>query len=228
MIDGQSLTVKAVLLDFDGTLVNSENVHFLSWKEILEDFGIEMRSSDYLEKYAGTPTPQNAKKLIQKFRMSVSETELINRKNHHTHNYVQKNGLEFMPFALQLLTILQNEKVPISLVTGSSRAEVEPVLQRAGLLENFEHIITRNDVTKSKPDPECYLKCVRLMKFSPKEYVALEDSKGGVRAAKGAGLKCYGVQSDRNLRSQLGIEGADNTFKDLKEAYEVLRKDLSV
>jgi len=213
--------IKAILFDFDGTLVDSESLHFESWKKVLVKYNIKLSKDDYLNNFAGIPTPQNANLLKERYNLDTSIQELVTEKELQTEFLGSNFDIPFMPFALEIIKILK-EKLPIAIVTGSPRSEMEPTLKKAGIFENFQHTITRDDVEKSKPNSEPYLKCVELMRFKPDEYLVFEDTWSGVSSAKGASLTCFGIQNSQDVLIKLGEAGADKTFKNLEMAYNYL------
>ncbi len=214
--------IKAILFDFDGTLVDSESLHFAAWNNTLKKYDIKISEEDYLNNFAGIPTPQNASLLKTRYGIQKSTQELVNEKESQTALMGRNFDIPFMPFALELIEILKKTNLPMAIVTGSPRSEMEPTLKKAGIFEYFKYTITRDDVEKSKPDPEPYLKCVELMGFRKDEYLVFEDTWGGVKSAKAASLKCFGIQKSEDLLLKLKEAGADKTFKNLKTAYNYL------
>jgi HAD superfamily hydrolase (TIGR01509 family) len=85
------------------------------------------------------------------------------------------------------------EAVAVAVVSGSARAEVEPVLAAAGLTDAVRLIVSADDIERSKPDPEGYLLALRRLGLGPDDAVAVEDSEAGVAAAKAAGIYCVAV-----------------------------------
>jgi beta-phosphoglucomutase len=86
-----------------------------------------------------------------------------------------------------------SEVVPVAVVSGSARAEIEPVLEAAGIAEAITLVVSEDDITRSKPDPEGYLIAVDLLGVEPGGAVAVEDSEAGIAAAKAAGIYCVAV-----------------------------------
>lgn len=214
--------IKAILFDFDGTLVDSESFHFISWNNVLAKYDIKITEEDYLNNFAGIPTPQNASLLKMRYGMGISIQELVDEKESQTALTGENFDIPFMPFALEMITILKKLNLPMAIVTGSPRSEMEPILKKAGIFEYFQYTITRDDVQKSKPDSEPYIKCTELMGFKKNEYLVVEDTSAGVKSAKGASLKCFGIQKSDDLLIKLNNSGADKTFKTLEMAYNYL------
>ncbi len=214
--------IKAILFDFDGTLVDSESLHFISWNNVLKKYDVNITEEDYLNNFAGIPTPQNASLLMERYGLEKSTQELVDEKESQTILMGSNFDIPFMPFALEIVEIIKRFNVPMAIVTGSPRSEMEPILKKAGIFEYFQYTITRDDVEKSKPDSEPYIKCSELMGFRKDEYLVFEDTWSGIKSAKGASLKCFGIQKSEDLLIKLNKSGADKTFKNLEVAYNYL------
>jgi len=214
--------IKAILFDFDGTLVDSESLHFKSWNNVLLKYNVTLAEEVYLKNFAGIPTPQNAMLLKDKYGLKRSIQELVVEKESQTKLIKLNCDIPFMPFALELIDILKKSNLSISIVTGSPRSEMEPTLKKSGVFEYFQHTITRDDVKNSKPDSEPYLKCIELMNFKKDEYLVFEDTCTGISSAKKASLQCFGIQKSDYLLTKLKEAGADKTFKSLEIAYRYL------
>ncbi|NUT42662.1 MAG: HAD family phosphatase [Thermoactinospora sp.] len=105
-----------------------------------------------------------------------------------------RSGVVAMPGALELLDALRLERVPVALVTSSLKEIAEAVLHYVGR-DRFEVIVTADDVTRTKPDPEPYLTAARLLGVEPTRCVVLEDSPNGVAAGTAAGCAVVAVPS---------------------------------
>lgn len=209
--------IKAIIFDFDGTLVDSENIHYQSWNTVLKTFHYELSSKEYFEHLAGVPTPGNASYIKAKYALKQNITALVDLKEQATTKIMDTERVRFMPYAKELLDFLYQKNIPMSIVTGSPRKELDPILLRENIGHYFKHTITRDDVNLSKPNPEGYLKCAQLMGFKKTEYLVLEDTQGGIAAAKDADLTCFGIQSETSLHAKL--QRADTIFSSLEEAF---------
>jgi HAD superfamily hydrolase (TIGR01509 family) len=105
----------------------------------------------------------------------------------------------------------------MAIVTSSKRAHFDVIHRQSGLPQHFELILTREDYTESKPNPEPYLRALELLAVSSAQCLVIEDSERGLRAAKAAGLGCWVVPSE--LTRDAAFAGADRRFDDL-EALE--------
>ncbi|MES2063995.1 MAG: HAD family phosphatase [Bacteroidota bacterium] len=212
--------LKAVLFDLDGTLIDSEYFHFECWNEILEESGAQLTYSDWLQNYAGVPLPTNAKNLAAKYAISTPLEIIIERRENLTLERLKTKDVNLMPQAAEILDFLTGKGLTLALVTSSPRQDVDAVFERNGLGRYFKLIITRSDVTHSKPDPESYNLCCEKLGIAKGECLVFEDTINGVKAAKAAGLTCYAIQSNTTEHHKLSI--ANQLFLDFTEAQNYL------
>jgi beta-phosphoglucomutase len=129
-------------------------------------------------------------------------------------------GSSTVPEAVREAVRAAAARVPVALVSGSYRPDVEPVLAAAGLDGLFSAIVTAEDVERLKPDPEGYLLAVERLDrgLAPEDAVALEDTPPGIAAAKAAGLRCVGVAStlpaERLAAADLVVPAVDSALID--------------
>lgn len=215
--------IKAAIFDFDGTLVDSEHYHYNSWVEVLKDYDAQLDYDYYIKTYAGTPSPINAKAIVAQFDLPISEEDLTYKRERMAEKLVKESEVEFMPFAIETLDFFKAKGIPIYLVTGSPRNNVEFLLEKTGIAKYFDFEITRTDVKNSKPDPESYLTAIEKIKLPKKNMIVFEDTRTGVASAKGAGLECLAIQGNPNLK--LNVEAADKIFDNLQQATQYLEKE---
>lgn len=214
--------IKAILFDLDGTLINSETIHFDCWNVILEAYGIKLTYDVWLKNYAGIPLPAKTEMLIKNYHIKTPQAEIIRKKEQITIERLRSQDVDMMPYATEVLNYFREKNLILGLVTASSRADTEAIFARNGLDKFFDVIITRSEVNKSKPDPESYNVCLDQLGIFKTDCVVFEDTINGVKAAKAAGLLCFAIQSNATIRHELSM--ADQLFSNLSEAKEYLAK----
>jgi beta-phosphoglucomutase len=212
--------LKAVLFDLDGTLIDSEYFHFECWNEILQETGAQLTYAEWLQNYAGVPLPTNAKILAEKYGISTPLATIIERRENLTLERLKTKDVNLMPYTARILDFFTGKGLTLALVTSSPRQDVDAVFARNGLGKYFKVIITRSDVTHSKPDPESYNICCEKLGIAKAQCLVFEDTINGIKAAKAAGLTCYAIQSNAAEHHKLGI--ADQLFLDFTEAQKYL------
>lgn len=193
--------IKAICFDFDGTLVDSEPLHYASWKEELQQFGCEFPMKTYLDECSGVSTVKVAQKLISEYQLPIDAQTLANQK---TTRFVARLEHELptpVEGSANLLAYVKQSPLKVALVTGSYRVEIERILNGLGWSDYFELIITRDEVEQPKPHTEPYLKALSLLDLQPEEAFALEDSRTGMQSAWNAGLKVCAIQTRHHTLS---------------------------
>jgi len=212
--------LKALLFDLDGTLIDSEYFHFELWNEILEEYGGKLTFEEWLKNHAGIPLPKNAITLIDRFNIQTPLQELIERREHLTLERLKTKDVNLMPYVTEVLDFFEAKGLMMALVTSSPRKDVDAIFERNGLGKYFKLIITRSEVTKSKPDPESYNVCVEKLGLFKDDCIAFEDTINGLKSAKAAGLTCIVIQSNAEEHPNLAI--ADKLFLDFREVKDYL------
>lgn len=215
--------IKAIIFDFDGTLVDTDKFHFNCWNKLLNTFDIKLEYDYYLNHLAGVPSILNAETIIKEYGLSISVKDLSDLKDNITKNLLKTETINFMPDAFEVLEFFRKENIPMFLVTGSPRTEVDYILDRSNIKRYFKFSITSSDVEKSKPDPEPYLKAIANCGFCHDNILVFEDTKNGVVAAKSANLKCFAIQANAELQKRL-ID-ADKIYENFDQAIQFLKKE---
>lgn len=212
--------LKALLFDLDGTLIDSEFFHYECWNEILKESNVELTYDDWLKNYAGVPLPTNAKNLIEKYHIQTPLNDLIEKRENLTLERLKTTDVNLMPFVLDTIKFFYDKGLILAIVTSSPRKDVEAIFERNGLGKYFKLIITRSEVSKSKPDPESYNICREQLGLAIDECLVFEDTINGVKSAKAANLICYAVQSNQNEHDNLAM--ADKLFLNFDEVKKHL------
>ncbi|MFC0118124.1 HAD family hydrolase [Pseudoalteromonas xiamenensis] len=210
------MDIQAILFDFDGTLVDSEVLHYLSWVKVLAPFSIVYSESDFCDEFSGVPTLETAEILRLRHQLPLNAQTLTEQKNQHFVETSKTIPPTLMPNAKAILQESARD-FRLALVTGSSRAEAIPVLQHYGLLELFEVVICKEDVENPKPSAEPYLKALKAMQLSAYEAVAMEDSATGLVSAKSAALYCVVIPHQHSEKQDFAQ--ADHRASDLSHAF---------
>lgn len=186
-------SLKAVFLDHDGTLVDSERVHFEIWRAVLLPHGVALPEEQYRLYYAGLPTLDNAMDLVARHALPLQPHALAEEKRAATRAYLAQQAFPLMPGAREAVAHFSAQGVRVAIVTGSNRHDVDATLRWHDLGEGISDVVSADDVPRNKPAPDCYRLAVRRAGGQPAECVAIEDSEHGVLSATAAGLVCLAV-----------------------------------
>ncbi|SDK98932.1 HAD family hydrolase [Nonomuraea jiangxiensis] len=184
--------MQAVFFDMDGLLVDSERV----WLEIETEVVARLGGQWTTEHQAHLVGGSMERTVAYMLAVSGSEESPATVAGWMVAGMVDRlsRGVRVMPGASELLDALRAEGVPVGLVTSSLKEIADAVLKGVGR-DRFDVIVTANDVTRTKPDPEPYLTAARLLGVEPVRCVVLEDSPSGVAAGTAAGCAVVAVPS---------------------------------
>lgn len=194
--------LRAVVLDVDGTLVDSErDGHRVAFNLAFEELGLAYHWSP--EQYGELLLVPGGKQRLNAFltEQGVDSEDLVQRLHHRKtellQGLIEQDRVQPRPGVRRLLDEIAAEGVRVAVATTGSRRWVSLLLDRLFGIERFEVVITGEDAPVLKPDPAAYLRAVEAMGIEPgPQVVAVEDSHAGLTAAKGADLSCVVVVND--------------------------------
>ena len=193
--------LRAALLDFNGVLVDDEPLHLRLLQRVLSEEGLEpFTEEEYWRLYVGLDDRAVFRALLARAGGPADEPRLmrwIARKSSYYQEEVRRAGYPFFPGAAEAVRALAGAGLPLGIVSGALRDEVEGALVLAGLRDAFKVLVTAEDVAASKPDPEGYRRGLQALNAAPPlperllhphEVLAIEDTPAGLQAATTAGL----------------------------------------
>ena len=188
----EDMSVRAAAFDMDGVLIDSEPVHIESWQILFEQRGISWEGVDF-QKAIGMTDEAFLAGLKAEGRFT-EETRILGLEKQEIYYDIFPSRLRPQPGVREVIQGL-SQKYPVALATSDWRRNAERVLDLLGLTSYFTATVCRDEVKKSKPDPEIYTRAAMLLSLPPGDCVAIEDSPFGVCSAKGAGMLCIGVKA---------------------------------
>lgn len=196
--------IKALIFDMNGVISDDEKLHEIAYKELLAENNIELKHEDYKRKYQGSPNDQNFQDIIDEYGLDLDAKEMTAAKTEKYLKLAEKEleSVDGVGHAVKVFS----EKYELALVSSSPREEVEMVLEKFALKKYFKVIITADDITKGKPDPEPYLLASEKLGIAPENCVVFEDSLNGIASAKAAGMRVVALST---TNSMLNLAAAD-------------------
>lgn len=180
--------VQAVLFDMDGTLIDTECYYRRCWPEALKAFGYQMSDEQALfMRSLGRPfAPEQLKSW---FGEDLDYWAVRDKRKELMEEMIAREGIQIKAGAVELLEYLNNTGVTAAVVTATDLERANRYLERLGLLEYFDRIISATQVERGKPAPDIYVFACRELGLEPGLCIAVEDSPNGVRSAYGAGCR---------------------------------------
>jgi HAD superfamily hydrolase (TIGR01509 family) len=189
----------AALWDMDGVLVESAQFHYVAWKRAWGEMGIDITEADFRKNFG-----QRNDTIIRDMLGDDVSQDVIDRLGPIKEQYYRdaiKGQVEPLPGALELLKALREDGFHCAMSSAAPRANVELILSELHCASLFEALVTFEDVTRGKPDPQVYLIAAERVGVAPARSVVLEDAVAGVEGAKRAGMACLAVTSNHSRQA---------------------------
>ncbi len=180
--------VRAVIFDMDGLLLDSETLAMESLVSAGTALGYDIPYS-FCRRMIGMPADTCREMVLSTYGRDFPLQQYFQVHEEHLRQLVDGGRLGLKKGVVELLDYLDRHGIPRAIATSSSRSRTDHHLDLVGLTARFDHIVTRDDVSKGKPWPEPYLTAADKLGVPPAECLALEDSYNGVRAAHAAGIR---------------------------------------
>jgi HAD superfamily hydrolase (TIGR01509 family) len=216
--------LRALILDFDGIIVDSEPIILKLTQAMAAKEGWEVSEEEYYRNYLALDDRGIVEHLYRSHGQAIDprRTSQLLEEKARAYEQIIKDGLPAMPGAVDFVRQV-SQNYPLAIASGSLRREIEYLLGKLQLRENFQVLATADDCARSKPDPEVYFKALARLAdlpefhaapLQPAECLAIEDAPGGVEAAHAAGLKCLALTHSRPLEE---LHHADWLFRGFNE-----------
>ncbi len=216
-------TVRGVLFDMDGIVLDTEKLYARFWGEAANELGYPMTWEQALGMRSLSRTAGQAK-LESYFGKGISIEKVRAKRIEMMDKYIDEHGVEAKQGIRELLDYLDEQGIPRAITTSSPLERVQRYLGPLGLLDRFGKICTGYDVAKGKPEPDIYLYGAASLGLAPEDCLALEDSPAGVLSAYRAGCMTVMIpdmdQPDEEVRRMLSAQ-ADS----LRDVIELIKKD---
>ncbi len=208
------MTKKAFIFDLDGVIVDTAKYHYLAWKKIATDLGIEF-THEHNELLKGVSRVRSLDIILGLGQVEASQEQkdqwLIQKNEEYLTYLVDMDQSEILPGVMQVLEFLKANNQPIAL--GSASKNARPILEKTGILSYFDVIVDGNDVSNAKPDPEVFLQAAQKLGITNENSIVFEDSVAGIQAANIASMTSIGI-GDATILNEAKFNFKDFTFID--------------
>jgi HAD superfamily hydrolase (TIGR01509 family) len=181
--------IKAFIFDLDGVIIDSEPLHYEADRIVFREYGVELADGE-LDVYVGIDARRMVTELRDKYRIKTSLDDLLTKLQCVKLDLLKTWKFDAIDGIKDLISDLINNNIAIALASSSPMKFIQLAIEKIGISEYFDIIVSGEHVDKSKPEPDIFLRAASLLKVKPSDCLVLEDSVNGVIAAKKAGMKC--------------------------------------
>jgi len=178
------MPIAAVVFDFNGTLSDDEPVLCDIFMHLFAEHGKPLSAQEYFDRLAGLSDPEIVRAWLGNDHPDV---EAVIDERVHRYRAAVADGSSVHEHVREAVRYAA-ERVPLAICSGAARAEIEPVVEAAGLTSLFKTVVTSDDVVHGKPDPEGYVKTLGILGVDAGDAVVFEDTEAGIASARAAGV----------------------------------------
>jgi beta-phosphoglucomutase len=222
--------LKAVIFDFDGVISDSEPCHFAAYNKVLADFGIQIKKEEYYAEYLGFTDYEAFEDIQKRYKTDfkgLSIEHLVEQKAEVFKELIGQGG-HLIDGVVELVAELKKSNIKIAINSGATAADIKVMLAGSVIENSFDVIVSADDVSKGKPDPEGYLLALKKLNavsdfpISARQCVVIEDSHWGIVSAKKAAMHVIAVTNSYAADQLKDAEMIIDSVRQLK--IDTLRK----
>ncbi len=205
--------IRAIVFDFDGLILDTEEPVYRSWLEVYQAHGEELPFERWVQIVGSTTTGFHPQYHLEERLGRPLPKEVLDRRIGRRTEMILAQAV--LPGVVQHLDAARELGLSLGVASSSSHEWVEGHLARLGILDRFGCVRCREDVEHAKPEPDLYIAVLDCLGVSASEAIAIEDSPNGVAAAKRAGMKCVAIPN--SITARLDLTQANITLHSLAE-----------
>ncbi len=207
------MTIRALVFDFDGLILETEMPAYRSWAEIFTEHGVELARERW-STIIGADHRFDAHTHLEELTGRTLDRDATRRRRNARRDELLAAEL-IVDGVVRLFREAKGRGMKVGIASSSPQEWVRGHLERLAFIDGWDAIVCRADVERAKPAPDLYLRAIELLGVAASEAIALEDSPNGIASAKAAGLRCVAVPN--TLTSALDLTHADLSLASLAD-----------
>ncbi|TAK20696.1 MAG: HAD family hydrolase [Chloroflexota bacterium] len=207
--------IRALIFDFDGLIVDTEEPTFVCWQETFREHGHELPLAQYSDRLGRPPGSRDPLVWLQaKVSYQLDRDAILARYRARHREWIDRT--EPRPGVLAWVDSARERGLGLAIASSSPRSWVVGELERLRISDRFDHIRCRDDVAEGKPSPDVYLSALSALDVAAGAALAIEDSPHGITAARSAGIRCLAVPN--GITATLDTSHADYRLDSFTDA----------
>lgn len=212
----ESLDLSGMIFDLDGVLADSEGLHVWAWQRLFSELGLPF-DLRWVREWVGVPDVEIAGRVAERFATVADGVPLVEEKRLRFRELVSRH---LRPFAGVAGELEECRAMPMAIGTSSARAEALLMLRVMDFETFFPVVVAGDDVARVKPAPDIFLEASSRLRLPPQQCIVLEDSPGGIQAAREAGMSVVAVATSFAPER---LQGAQRVFATTADSIRWLR-----
>lgn len=211
--------IKAIIFDMDGVIFDTEMVYLKVWSKVFEKYGYKMTKEIYTS-VLGTGRENVKKVFVNNYGSNLPIDDMYKEKDENLAKEIEK-GVALKAGAYEILKYLKENDFKIALATSAISKRAFKQLKQANIYKFFDAVVCRDEVEKTKPNPDIFLKAADKLNVNKSECIVIEDSSAGIKAAFNAGMIPIHVIDLKDADSDI-LEMAYKSFNNLNDVKNEL------
>lgn len=216
--------VKAVIFDMDGVIFDTERVYLEIWTKIFKKYGYNMSKDVYIS-VMGRGRKNVIKTFLEVYGENLPIEKMYDEKDKELKERIQKGQVAIKKGVQEILEFLKERGYKVALATSAKRDRAIIQFRNTDIEEKFDAMVYGDNITKSKPDPEIFLKAAQKLCINPKNCIVIEDSPAGIKGAYDAKMIGIHVEDLKKADKEI-LKYCHNSFKNLVDIKEYLRENV--
>ncbi len=214
------MSEKAFIFDMDGTLIDAFAAYEAAFGEAFKSVGRVYRKG-MLEPFYGQVDEEILRIMLKKDRVDDEVERLVEIKRKH-YLKIAHDAIKILPCAVEIIKILKDKNVKVAIATSGQRSATEIAVDKLGIKDAVDGVITGTEVNMGKPDPELFLRAAEMINVLPNQCIVVEDSLHGIEAGKRAGMMTAAVATGKISGEELKKAGPDVVVDNLCELIPMI------
>lgn len=187
---------KAVIFDMDGVISDTQKYHAQVESQLLRGVGINMAPEEITRQYAGVSDEKMFSEIFSQHNVKNNNIHQLILEKWGLMEKMSAGKLKPIPYAIELINRLKQNRFKLAIASASTKDFIKYVLRALNIKDQFEIIVSAQEVKHGKPAPDIFLLAIRRLSVNVDEVVVIEDGKSGMIGAHKAGIKCIGLVQD--------------------------------